>query len=295
MIEDSPQTVEDSGQIKGYMSSRWSTGYIVEIDYSSLEVYGAAMLSQDEVLINDLLSGIDMHKKMASLWKGIPESEVTKPLRTAAKKLSFQLQYGAGSFSMSKKLGVPQEECQQFIDTYYERYFRLKEWQQDNIEYVRRHAQLAGHDSRTPSGKPARIAKLPSPTGREYTFVEEDAPDWLKDKGIYTSFGPTYIKNYPIQGIATGDIVPLVIGKLVRALFHLRKQVKLINTVHDSVYFDFMMWGLVVEWVPKIKEIMEPTHVYLRDMFGYNEGMLTPVEIQVGKNMLEMEVYEVET
>ena len=57
---------------------------------------------------------------------------------------------------------------------------------------------------------------------------------------IWTVFSPTQLKNYPVQGFATGDIVPEVLGRLRRVLTEkgLSDKVLLVNTVHDSVLFD---------------------------------------------------------
>ena len=44
------------------------------------------------------------------------------------------------------------------------------------------------------------------------------------------------IKNYPVQGFATGDIVPIVLLEIEKALDKLSSC--LVNTVHDSVVID---------------------------------------------------------
>ena len=77
--------------IKACFKSRWEDGYIMEVDFSQLEIVGLAILSGDDVLRDDILSGRDMHRwRAAELWS-IPESAVTPKQRTTAKALSFQL------------------------------------------------------------------------------------------------------------------------------------------------------------------------------------------------------------
>ena len=44
------------------------------------------------------------------------------------------------------------------------------------------------------------------------------------------------IKNYPVQGFATGDIVPIVFLEIDKKLESM--QSCLVNTVHDSVVID---------------------------------------------------------
>lgn len=77
--------------IKSCFKSRWRDGYIMEVDFSQLEVIGLAILSGDEILADDIMMGRDMHTvRAAELW-GIPESKVTSKQRQTAKYLSFQL------------------------------------------------------------------------------------------------------------------------------------------------------------------------------------------------------------
>ena len=77
-----------------------------------------------------------------------------------------------------------------------------------------------------------KYKRVKLPTGREYSFPYAERTPWG---------GSTYatqIKNYPVQGFATADIVPLAcinINKLMK-----EKKVKslLVNTVHDSIVAD---------------------------------------------------------
>ena len=56
----------------------------------------------------------------------------------------------------------------------------------------------------------------------------------------HPSFLPTQIKNYPVQGFSTGDLVPMAIGEIAKYLYYnkIEKDILLINTVHDSILFD---------------------------------------------------------
>ena len=75
-----------------------------------------------------------------------------------------------------------------------------------------------------------RMEKITTPSGRQYAF-----PDVVrKGEDKFSHF--TMIKNYPVQGFATGDIVPIVLLEIDKALSPL--QSCLVNTVHDSVVID---------------------------------------------------------
>ena len=238
-------------EIKEVFTSRYHNGNIIEMDFSQLEVIGLAVLSKDPVLKNDLLSGIDMHCQncvdlfpemrmsyddWVSAYKA-GDMVVTKK-RKVAKAFSFQLQYGAGAPSMAADQGVPEHLAKKFIDNYYARYPRVKTWQDENIELVNSTAEISSR--RTEMGYPAMVGYLLSPTGRTYEFTQFDAPEFMKKKGIDTSFSPTQIKNYPVQGFSTGDIVPMALGKVMRYLARegLLDTILMINTIHDSILFD---------------------------------------------------------
>ena len=75
-----------------------------------------------------------------------------------------------------------------------------------------------------------RLNKITNVSGRQYAF-----PDVVRrENGMPTHF--TMIKNYPVQGFATGDVVPLVLIELEARLE--KMQSCIVNTVHDSMVID---------------------------------------------------------
>jgi DNA polymerase I-like protein with 3'-5' exonuclease and polymerase domains len=103
-----------------------------------------------------------------------------------------------------------------------------------------------------------------SVTGRVYKFFEYDST-FKKD----ASFSPTEMKNYPVQGFATADIMALYRGRVYRRL--LREDtvnIKLINTVHDSVMLDVRGEGLVRYVYGVLKEEAERLPELLKDLWG---------------------------
>ena len=75
-----------------------------------------------------------------------------------------------------------------------------------------------------------KVVKLP--TGREYAFPHAQRQAWGG-----SSYG-TQIKNYPVQGFATADIVPIACINIFKKMKELKLKSKLINTVHDSIVVD---------------------------------------------------------
>ena len=71
--------------------------------------------------------------------------------------------------------------------------------------------------------------KIKTPSGREFAF-----PDIVRRRNGVSHF--TQLKNYPVQSLATADIVPLT-------LLHIDAKLKdmnscIVNTVHDSIVID---------------------------------------------------------
>lgn len=261
--------------IKDCFPSRWSDGVILESDFSQLEVVGLAALSLDPVLIEDLLAGRDMHRYFTAKRLDITEEEVTPKERTFTKKMTFQLQYGSGAENMARKLGLTKDACQKFIEEYYERYKGVKRWQEMVAQEVC--ASRRPTDDLTPAGQPRGIGHYESPTGRIYTFFEQDPPEWKKDRT--PSFSPTQMKNYPVQGSATADIMAVFRARLYRKLLtsSIRPDVKLINTVHDSIMADCR----TKEAALQLKTMNEEIAASLVDVMMETWGLRCPVPFKI--------------
>ena len=131
-----------------------------------------------------------------------------------------------------------------------------------------------------------RYKRVKLPTGREYSFPYAERTPWGG-----STYG-TQIKNYPVQGFATADIVPLAciqISKLMQA-----QGVKslLINTVHDSIVADVhpdesYKMGLI------FKQGTEDVIPALKMYYNINFNVPLDTEIKIGYNWLDMEEVEI--
>lgn len=271
-----------------FISRFGDTGKILSIDFSQLEIRYLAYLTQDKQLLEDVESGMDLHRMRAAELFDIPEPEVSDEQRTTAKALSFELQFGAGAFSMSLKHRLPRETCQKFIDNYYARYPQVKVWQDNLIAEVKSLRQSSQKCS--PKGFPLGVAKWRSITGRIYAFTEYDSPEFMTKRGIMTGFNPAQIKNYPIQG-GGSDLVALTRGKLMRDMIKFpwyMKQVLPIMTVHDSIEFD-CDGEYVAPAIERIKYVVDKLPVFFKNRFGVELTVKFPVEIKTGPNWANME------
>jgi DNA polymerase I-like protein with 3'-5' exonuclease and polymerase domains len=286
--------------IKECFTSRFEGGYLIEADFSQLEVVGLAILTGDKQLMEDIREGRDMHCISASFLSGEKYEDIyTKykagdakyaTLRKSAKQPSFQLQYGSGAKSMSDSCKLPLKTCQEFIDNYYTRYSGVKQWQEDIANTVENGRKPSGRH--TKGGFPAGESTIVTATGRRYTFMEYDAPMFMHRKGTMTSFSPTEIKNYPVQGFATGDIVPHMLGVIYRELLgsRIHKDCLMVNTIHDSVLFDCKA-EVLAEACKMIYTIMCNTSETIAEFFNINIPLPLKCSIEVGYTWYEMDKY----
>jgi DNA polymerase I-like protein with 3'-5' exonuclease and polymerase domains len=284
-------------KIKNCFISRFSRGVIMEADFSQLEVIGLAYLSQDPMLYEDILTGADMHCINASFLYDTPYATIKKAVdagdtdwtkkRKTAKAPGFLIQYGGGAKEMAAQTGLKEAQCKQFITNYYNRYRGVKDWQDYVAKTVASNRKPSKH--RTDRGIPAGVGYYQSITGRRYVFREFDAPEFLRAKGKATSFSPTQMKNYPVQGFATGDIVPLVLGKLYRNLKQSvwANQALLINTVHDSVLLDVSSKALY-DVAKLVKATMQDAPNYLKEVYGIDFDLPLNVSVDAGPNWGEL-------
>jgi len=77
-----------------------------------------------------------------------------------------------------------------------------------------------------------RYKRIKLPTGREYSFPYAERTPWGG-----STYG-TQIKNYPVQGFATADIVPLACINIYKLMKDKGVKSLLVNTVHDSIVAD---------------------------------------------------------
>jgi DNA polymerase I-like protein with 3'-5' exonuclease and polymerase domains len=92
------------------------------------------------------------------------------------------------------------------------------------------------------------------------------------------------IKNYPVQGFATGDVVPIVLNELHELLQPLNSCV--VNSVHDSMVID-----IHPEEEQQVIDIIESLNVNINELVEktYNVEMNVPLllEAKIGSNWLD--------
>ncbi|MDD5194789.1 MAG: DNA polymerase, partial [Candidatus Omnitrophica bacterium] len=112
---------------KTFVSS-FEGGYILSGDYSQIELRILAHFSKDKVLIEAFEKNLDIHSFTASLLFGVDEKALEAGMRELAKKVNFGIIYGMSPYGLASELNVRAEEAQNFIDNYFLRYPKVKEY-----------------------------------------------------------------------------------------------------------------------------------------------------------------------
>lgn len=228
---------------------------LLSCDYSQVELRVLAHLSKDESLIKAFKENKDIHKATASLIYGISQQDITEDMREVAKRVNFGIVYGLSSFGLSRDLGISIEEAQGFIDSYFTRYPRVKEYIQSQINKVKEHGFVT-----TILGRRRYIPEISN-----------------KNQGI-RQFSERQAVNTPIQGSAS-DLIKLAMVQIQERLKAEEMLSKMIIQIHDELVFD-----VAANELNKLKELV-------RNRMENVLGLEVPlrVEMKVGKNLLNME------
>ena len=287
---------------KLFISRFGDDGQVVESDYSQLEVVCKAVLSGDKELMRKLEVGLCQHcdwlsqmpfgegksyEEIYHLCKVLHDPKWTA-LRKRVKPITFGEAYGAGVPSLCESSGLDAEVIQAAIDARRATYPDMYAYDDNNIDDVKRSRRPS--TQRTEAGMQAGIGYLRTVTDTIYHFIEGDAPDWMKHKGIFTSFKPTTIKNYPSQGLG-GEIMQVQLGRVFRWILANNRfddKLLLINTVHDCCWFD--VHKDYMKYIPEAAAILEDVSPYFTEKYpNVNWDTKFPVETEAGPNLFDIE------
>ncbi|GAB4368178.1 MAG: hypothetical protein Kow0062_01110 [Acidobacteriota bacterium] len=114
----------------------------VSADYSQMELRILAHLSGDPELIRAFREGRDIHAWTAATVTGVPLDEVGPELRARAKAVNFGIIYGMSEFRLAREQGMTRDEARAFIEAYFARYRKVREYIDGVIEHVARHGEV---------------------------------------------------------------------------------------------------------------------------------------------------------
>lgn len=101
---------------------------LISADYSQLELRILAHMSEDPGLVGAFREDRDVHRATAAEVFGLPPEQVPDELRSRAKAINFGIIYGMSAFGLAQRLRIDQKTAQEYINLYFGRYRRVKEF-----------------------------------------------------------------------------------------------------------------------------------------------------------------------
>ena len=176
-------------------------------------------------------------------------------MRYAAKRINFGIVYGMGAFSLAKDLDVSIAQAQDFIDKYFLRYPKVRQFLDGEIKKAR------------------DLGYVSTLFGRRRYL-----PDIHNRNMGLRQFAERQAINAPMQGTAA-DIIKIAMVKIARRLAKEKLASTMIMTVHDELVFD----------VPQ-DELKKMASLVLQEMEGAMDlSVPMKTSVKVGPNWLEME------
>ena len=104
----------------------------------------------------------------------------------------------------------------------------------------------------------------------------------FRSDGSY-GYAVNQIKNYPIQGMSGGDILPLMAVIIRRGMRKLGLKSKVVLTVHDSIVFDYAKDEK--EKLAKLcYDVGNNLDKYIRSYYGLDWNVKLECEVEAGPN-----------
>ena len=231
--------------------SRFEDGQLLEVDYSQLEFRVAGILAKDETIKKEVEEGFDVHSYTAKVL-----TENGEPTdRGSAKASTFRPLYGGTQGTFAQRV---------YFQEFFGKYSGVFNW----------HERL--------QDEAIQNETITTATGRQFKF-----PNVYRTKQGKASV-KTQIVNYPVQSVATADIVPLGVIMLHKQLRERNLKSLVINTVHDSVVVDCHP-----DEIEEVKQVASICLVKAQDeaekRFGLDKFIPLEVEMSIGNNWMEQE------
>ncbi|MBA3816398.1 MAG: DNA polymerase I [Parachlamydiaceae bacterium] len=222
-------------------------------DYSQVELRLLAHLSEDPTLLQAFNNNEDIHTSTAATIFNVPLMEVTKEQRHKAKAVNFGLVYGQQAFGLAKELHIEVKEAAAIIETYFKRYYKVKEFLESSKEQARN-------------------------TGKAVTFTgrERLIPEITSKNGQLRQLAERLAVNTPIQG-TQADLIKLAMLSIDKKLSNADLKGYMILQIHDELIFEIPD-NEAEAFIPLVRETME-------EVLKLKIPLI--VDITIGKNWKE--------
>lgn len=204
----------------------------VSADYSQFELRLAAMMADDQEMIEDFNQDADIHTKTAAEVYNVPPEQVTKDMRRNAKVVNFGILYGMSPRGLSVATTMNFNQAKEFIDKYFALRPAIRRYMDQTVEK----AMEKGYTS-TLFGR-----RRPSQDLKSSNFAVREG-------------AKRAVINMPIQG-TEADLMKMAMLQAEQKLDGLGQQ---ILQIHDSIMVECPA-GNAEKVAQILKEVMENIH-----------------------------------
>ena len=228
-------------------------------DYSQIELRVLAHLSQDPGLIEAFRRDEDIHAATASGVYGVRPGEVDAEMRRVAKMMNFGIIYGLTDFGLAQRAGMERKVAREFIDAYFARFARVRDW----IEEIKESTRKRGY-AETLLGRRRYIPEINAENFQVRSAAERVAV------------------NMPVQGTAA-DVIKRAMLQIHDALRERELRCRMLLQVHDELIFELPkreveeVAALLEAIMPRAIEMGAPLKIDLKA--GPNWGDMAPLEV----------------
>jgi DNA polymerase I len=213
-LQNLPIKTEIGSRIRQAIVASGEGYHILACDYSQIELRILAHISGDENLIRAFKNNQDIHKATAALIYGLEEKAVTDQMRETAKRVNFGIVYGLTSYGLSKDLNIPVDEAGAFIDAYFIRYPKVRDYIEEQIKKAEKDGFVT-----TILGRRRYIPEINNKNQAIRQFAQRKAT------------------NTPIQGSAS-DLIKLAMIEIHNQIKSKKLDSRMVLQVHDELVFD---------------------------------------------------------
>ncbi|MGZ5308400.1 MAG: DNA polymerase I, partial [Solirubrobacterales bacterium] len=187
---------------------------LLSADYNQIELRILAQMAGEDALREIFARGEDIHTATAAEVLGADPEKVSPADRSKAKMVNYGIAYGLSAFGLADRLNIDEEEAGAYIERYFERFPKVKQYIEETIESARSEGYV-----KTLLGRRRPIPELRS--GRVQTRNQ----------------GERLAVNMPIQG-TSADIIKLAMVRAHHALTEAGMKARLVLQIHDELLFE---------------------------------------------------------
>lgn len=252
-LQNIPIRTERGKEIRKAFIPRNKDFVILSADYSQIELRIIAALSGEENMINAFENNEDIHTSTAALVFNTKIKNVTKMQRTNAKTVNFGIIYGVSAFGLSNQTNLSRKESKELIETYYNKYPKLKKYIASQISFAREKGYVE-----TLLGRRRYLKDINSRNSIVRGGAERNAI------------------NAPIQGSAA-DIIKISMINIQSKFNDSKFKSKMLLQVHDELVFDVFK--------PELNDVITLVKHEMENAFTLKVPLT--VDIDYGENWLE--------